>query len=225
MSSNVSPVILALVDYKNGRGINDQTLRALFQFGFLAHQNDGHPYITLAGEEALRDNGFLRTEGSSAMTDNELRGRLLQDLYERRREDWVQIGLNQMNDPDAQERIRIARQLDEHGLITLKILNRHLGGMAKITAKGIDVLEGVAKSPISISIGSNQTYNISNSSNVQVGNNNSQTINNGLQALIKSIEESAGTQEQKEQAKSLLKKVLEHPLVSAVVGGAVGLVG
>lgn len=159
------------------------------------------------------------------MTDNELRGKLLKELYENRREMWTQIGLNHFNDPVAQDNVRIAEQLDQHGLIEFKMLNRHLGGQARITALGVDVIEGTAPSPISISIDGSQTINISNSSNFQAGNNNSQTINNGVQALIKTINESGASQADKEEAKSLLKKLLEHPLVSAIIGGAIGLLG
>ena len=156
------------------------------------------------------------------MNDNELRGKLLKELYDNRRETWTQIGLAHSNDPVAQETVRIAEQLRQHRLIEFKMLNRHLGGQARITASGVDVIEGTTRSPIPISIDGSQTININNSSNFQVGNNNSQTINNGVQALIKTINESSASQAEKEEAKSLLKKLLEHPLVSAIVGGAIG---
>lgn len=159
------------------------------------------------------------------MNDNELRGKLLKELYENRREPWTQIGLDHFNDSAAQETVRIAEQLSQHSLIEFKMLNRHLGGQARITAFGVDVIEGTARSPIAISIGDSQTINISNSSYVQVGDNNSQTINSGVHALIKTINESTASQAEKDEAKSLLKKLLEHPLVSAVVGGAIGLLG
>ncbi len=157
------------------------------------------------------------------MTDNELRGKLLKELYENRREVWTQIGLNHLNDPGAQDDVRIAEQLHQHRLIEFKMLNRHLGGQACITAFGVNVIEGTARSPISISIHDSQTINISDSSNIQVGNNNSQAINNGIQALIKTINESSARQTEKEEAKSLIKKLLERPLVSTIVGGAIGL--
>ncbi len=108
-------------------------------------------------------------------------------------------------------------------IIELKMLNKNVGGQARITASGVDVIEGTATPPIAISIGDSQTINISNSSNVQVGDNNSQTIYNGVQAHIKAINESSGSQAEKKEAKSLLKKLLEHPLESAIARGAIGL--
>ena len=159
------------------------------------------------------------------MNDNELRGKLLKELYDRRREPWTQIGLDHFNDPEAQETVRIAEQLSQYGLIEFKMLNRHLGGQARILAFGVDVIEGTTHAPISISIDGSQTINISNSSNIQVGDHNSQTINSGVQALIKTINESNASPSEKEEAKSLLKKLLEHPLVAAIAGGAIGLLG
>lgn len=159
------------------------------------------------------------------MNDNALRGKLLQELYDNRREPWSQIGLNLANSPTAQETVRIAEQLSQHNLIEFKMLNRHIGGQARITAFGVDVIEGTATSPISVSVGATDTINISNSSNVQIGDNNAQVINDGVRALVKTINESGASQAEKDDAKSLLSKFLTHPLVSAAVGGAIALLG
>ena len=58
MSNEVSPVILALAAYMRGGHISDSQRRAMLQFGFLEIGNNGRDHITIAGEEAIRDNGL-----------------------------------------------------------------------------------------------------------------------------------------------------------------------
>ena len=159
------------------------------------------------------------------MTDQDLRGLLLRSLYDQRAQDWSQIGMSGRNDPEQKERIRIARQLAEYGLIEFKMLNPHLGGLARIAAAGVDVIEGTVPSPISMTIDERQTINISESSQFQVGDGNVQSIENSIAILVRAIERSEGTPEQKKEAKNLLKKFLEHPLVAAIAGGLTGLLG
>jgi len=158
------------------------------------------------------------------MTDTELRSKLLARLYESRSEDYVIVGHDAENSPNAREEIRIAQQLHEHGLIQLKVLNRHLGATARLTARGVDVMEGNFQPPIAIQVDRRQTINITESSGFQVGDHNSQSISVGIQALLQQIDESSATTEEKAAAKSLVHKLLEHPLVSAIVGGAIGLI-
>jgi hypothetical protein len=157
------------------------------------------------------------------MTDTELRSRLLTHLYESRSKDFVMIGNNARNDPASREEIRIAEQLHDHGLIKFKILNRNIGGTARITAHGVDVMEGNIQSPVAIHVSKNQTINISGSSGFQVGDHNSQSIKVGIEALLQQIDASTASAEEKTEAKSFVRKLLEHPLVSAIVGGAIGL--
>ena len=70
-----------------------------------------------------------------------------------------------------------------------------------------------------------QTINITGSSNVVVGNNNNQTVTQTVRELLAVIESASASPEQKNEAKSLLRKFLEHPLLAAVAGGAIGLLG
>lgn len=67
----------------------------------------------------------------------------------------------------------------------------------------------------------NQTFNI-HGGQIQIGNENKQEIYNNFQTLIRAIEESSATNEEKEEAKSRLKKFLEHPLVTTIAGSAIG---
>lgn len=64
------------------------------------------------------------------------------------------------------------------------------------------------------------TYVITNSTNVQIGNGNSQSILYGLNSLIDSIEASNLPETEKHEAKTLLSRALAHPVVSAVASAA-----
>jgi hypothetical protein len=73
-----------------------------------------------------------------------------------------------------------------------------------------------------------RTVNISihNSQGFQVGDHNTQNIVDSFKQVIERLDQAPGTPAEKAEAKSRLKAFLEHPLTSAVVGGAVGgLVG
>ena len=96
-------------------------------------------------------------------------------------------------------------------------------GLGKINAFGIDVVEREATPDIKVEFVKNQTINITGSTNVVVGNNNAQTVTETARDLISIIESADATTEQKSEAKGLLRKFLEHPLLAAVAGGAIGL--
>ncbi|MFC1523649.1 hypothetical protein ACFL6N_02540 [Thermodesulfobacteriota bacterium] len=71
----------------------------------------------------------------------------------------------------------------------------------------------------------NTTFHINNS-NVQVGDGNIQNIVNSFEQLVKEIDKSSSTSEQKEEAKGLVKTLISNPTVAAVLGAAVsGLLG
>jgi hypothetical protein len=67
---------------------------------------------------------------------------------------------------------------------------------------------------------------ISHSQGFQVGDYNTQNIVDSFKQVIERLAGGPGTPEEKAEAKSRLKAFLEHPLTSAIVGGATGaLVG
>src|SRR5438874_1226739 len=96
------------------------------------------------------------------MKDNELRGVILRKYYDKRREGLFQWKADDFKDLpdtiefDAVDLFRACDQLAEHGLIEWKGLQDHqgqtIGGVGKISAFGVDVIEGHAKSPISITL-------------------------------------------------------------------------
>ncbi|MDR6297751.1 hypothetical protein [Pantoea dispersa] len=67
-----------------------------------------------------------------------------------------------------------------------------------------------------------QTINVGSHSNVQIGDHNRMEFRENIQNLISIIEKSSASESEKEEAKGLLKKFLEHPLVTTIAGSAVG---
>lgn len=65
---------------------------------------------------------------------------------------------------------------------------------------------------------------ISHSTGVQVGDHNVQNMQNAFIALEKAIDAQNASPESKTDAKTRLKALLQHPLVVAILGGAVGAV-
>lgn len=162
------------------------------------------------------------------MTDIQLRGKVLQHLYEKRGDHNYQPKAERfvppLSEPDL---IRICDQLQQHALVDAKIIpmiggHRHMA-MCRISARGVDVVETGISPDLRIDLMTNQTVNITGSSNVIVGNNNQQTIQHSVQELVRVIESSNATPEQKAEAKGLLRHFLEHPLLSSVAAAAIGL--
>lgn len=97
--------------------------------------------------------------------------------------------------------------------------------MGKISAFGIDVVEGAATPDIKVEFVQNKSINITGSSNVIVGDHNQQNISNYVKEIVRAIDESQATSAEKAEAKGLLRKFIEHPMVTAVAGGAISLLG
>lgn len=149
------------------------------------------------------------------MTDNDLRAILLKKFYDKRSDggfQWVQTDFDDIKETlDFQEILRVCDQLNENGLVQWKSVKAAGGisvnGFGKISAQGVDVIEGTAKSPISINLDSSIT--VHGSSHVQIGNNNTQGIEIHIREILEQIEKAPGTPEQKAEAKSKLKDFLE----------------
>lgn len=67
-----------------------------------------------------------------------------------------------------------------------------------------------------------QNISITGAHSVQIGDFNTQNIVNSFNALVQKIDTSSASAEEKKEAKSRLKDLLEHPLVVAIVGAAAG---
>src|SRR5436190_22048578 len=99
---------------------------------------------------------------AKSMKDSVVRGRLLQLLYERRREGSIAFGHGEQAVPPPEginrhDWLRAVAQLSEYRLIDWTPLEDQSGmgllsGFAKISDFGVKVLEGSVTPPISISI-------------------------------------------------------------------------
>lgn len=162
------------------------------------------------------------------MKDNELRGIVLRKYYDKRREGWIQWKSEDFSDVkedfSAEDLFRVCDQLGEHGLISWKPLQDNKGltidGYGKVAAPGVDVVEGTRASPLSINLDYSQhNVSITSSSNVQVGSGNVQGVTIHVQKLIEVIDSAQASPEQKAEAKTALRAFLEHPAVTAILGG------
>jgi len=159
------------------------------------------------------------------MTDNELRSIVLKQFYEQRRGDYYVPTPQKLDiDISADDILQICDQLAQHQLLSWKSLSTfgHIhDGIGKITAYGIDVIEGTQTTPYIMKIENMTTVNISDSKNVVVGNNNTQNITQSMHELIEYINNSNVTEQEKNAAKGSFKKLLEHPIFATVIGNVI----
>jgi len=107
-----------------------------------------------------------------------------------------------------------AAQLHEKGLIQFRQIMGHSyrAGYSSITAFGVDIVEGNARSPIAVSIDS--SINISASHGVQIGGQgNSQNLTFNVEKMISIVDATEASIVEKEEAKSLLKRLADNKLV------------
>ncbi len=160
------------------------------------------------------------------MKDNEIRAIVLHHYYEKRHDDysqWSDEDIRRLGNGLSEKVVfAICDQLADHNLIQwkpIKTMGGVANGMGKITAYGVDVIEGEVKAPISIALDKSQNITITDSSHVQIGNSNAQDVHIDIGKILTAINKSNATDGEKEEAKSLLRSFLSHPLVSAIVGG------
>lgn len=163
------------------------------------------------------------------MKDTQLRGIILAKYYERRRGQIFTPKPEDFEPPiEIEDILAISDQLGQHGLIEWKVLKSFGGiaaGLGKISAFGIDVVEGEATPDIKVEFVQSKTIYVTGSSNIMVGDHNQMSVTQHIAELARVIDNSTGTPEQKAEAKGLLRRLVEHPLVASVAGGAVGLLG
>jgi hypothetical protein len=96
----------------------------------------------------------------------------------------------------------------------------YLAFMTRITAFGVDVIEGVSKPPIEISIDS--SINVHGSQNVQIGGQgNVQSLTMDIEKMNSFVDSSGASVVEKEEAKSLLRKLSENKLVQMAIGALI----
>jgi hypothetical protein len=155
------------------------------------------------------------------MTDADLRGIILEKFYEFRHQKHF-LGLSDIASIGCGDQTRIGNicdQLGQHGLIEWRTLSSGHGlidGNGRITANGVDVVEGTASAPITVTL-HDQRISVSSSSNVQIGNSNTQGVNLNIGKLIAAVDHSNASEAEKKEAKSLFERIAGNQLVQKIL--------
>jgi len=164
------------------------------------------------------------------MKDSVVRGRLLQLLHERRAEGSTPLGgVEQAVPPPGgisrRDWLRAAAQLSEYGLIDWTPLEDKSGmgllsGFAKINDFGVQVIEAGVASPIRISIDESRRTAVPQAGQapVAVSTPQQQMITDALEKVITSIIQADVSEQEKNEANSLLRKLLSSKAAAKVLG-------
>jgi len=154
------------------------------------------------------------------MKDSVVRGYLLQLLYERRSDESTRFGHSEqaVQPPGGISRrdwLRAVAQLSEYGLIDWTPLEDKTGmgllsGFAKINDFGIQVIEAGVASPIQISFDQSRptAFRRREKASLAVSTPQQQIINDALEKVIAAIDQADASEQEKNEAKSLLRKLL-----------------
>jgi hypothetical protein len=164
------------------------------------------------------------------MKDSVVRGRVLQLLYERRGEGSIPFGGAEEAIPppegiNRRDWLRALAQLSEYHLIDWSPIEDQsemglLSGFAKINDFGVKVLEVGVTSPISISIDESRRTTVPGPQQVPIGASTpqQQATTEALEKVIATINQSDASGEEKNEAKSLLRKLLDSKAAVSVLG-------
>ncbi|PYK80839.1 MAG: hypothetical protein DMF40_16170 [Verrucomicrobia bacterium] len=171
------------------------------------------------------------------MKDSVVRGRLLQLLYQRRTEGSIPLGHVEEAVPppgsiSRRDWLRAAAQLSEYGLIDWTPLEDKSGmgllsGFAKINDFGVQVIEAGVAPPIRISIDESRRTAVAQTGQapIAVSTPQQQMITDALEKVITAINQADVSEHEKNEAKSLLRKLLGSKAAAKVLGpGAQSLV-
>lgn len=160
------------------------------------------------------------------MKDSDARGIVLQRFYDARHE-IHSLSLHELTKQvpiSFQTLGNICTQLGEHGLIDwepLKALTGIVGGMGRITASGVDVVEGNTAPPITVTL-HDHSISVVGSQNVQIGNANQQTVAIEIGRLAKVIDSMNASDAEKKEAKGIIERITSNPLVVAAFAALFG---
>jgi hypothetical protein len=164
------------------------------------------------------------------MKDSVVRGRLLQLLYERRAEGSTPLGHGEQAVPppggiSRRDWLRAAAQLSEYGLIDWTPLEDKSGtgllsGFARINDFGLQVIEAGVAPPIKISIDESRRTAVPQPGQapIAVTTPQQQMITDALEKVITAINQAEVSEEEKNEAKSLLRKLLGSKAAAKVLG-------
>jgi hypothetical protein len=134
------------------------------------------------------------------------------------------FGFLQNLNPKEQEQVPAALQeLMDEGVVEERPSARHGDIPLFLTQLGFDLIYADNFFPENSSPKETQmaghTFNFNGPSNIQIGDHNSQQIQNYFHELEKMIEGSNASVEEKEKSKSLLMRVSENPLLASLITG------
>jgi hypothetical protein len=164
------------------------------------------------------------------MKDSVVRGCVLQFLYERRSEGSIPFGhAEQAVPPPAgisrRDWLRAVAQLSEYRLIDWVPLEDQSGmgllsGFAKINDFGVKVLEGGVAPPIRISIDERRRTTVppGQQASIAPSTRQQQAITKALEKVITAINQADVSEREKNEAKSLLRKLLGSKAATSVLG-------
>lgn len=160
------------------------------------------------------------------MKDSEARGIVLELFYDARHKvDWLNLHVLKTHVTIPFQVLgNICEQLGQHGLIDwepLRAMSGIVDGMGRITATGVDVMEGNVAPPISITL-HDHSISVVGSQNVQIGNANQQTVAIEIGKLANIIDSMNASDTEKKEAKGILERVTNNPLVVAAFGALFG---
>jgi hypothetical protein len=171
------------------------------------------------------------------MKDSVVRGRLLQLLYERRSEGSILFGRVEQAVPppggiSRRDWLRAVAQLSEYGLIDWSPLEDKSGmgllsGFAQINDFGVQVIEAGVAPPIQISIDESRRTAVPQQGQapIAVSTPQQQMITDALEKVITAINQADVSEQEKNEAKFLLRKLLGSKAAAKVLGaGAQSLV-
>ena len=168
--------------------------------------------------------------GSALGAEIPLTPALLQLLYEHRREGSIPFGqLEQAMPPpggiSSRDWLRAVAQLSEYGLINWTPLEDksgmgQLSGFAKINDFGVKVLEAGVEPPIRISIDKSRRTSVPQKQQAPIAASTSQqqVITEALEKVITAINQADVSEQEKNEAKSLLRKLLSSKAAADVLG-------
>src|SRR6266536_3757287 len=191
------------------------------------------PFLQRATDLHFPDELLVRRMKSilaKSMKDSVVRGRLLQLLYERRREGSIPFGHGEQAVPppegiNRRDWLRAVAQLSEYRLIDWTPLEDQSGmgllsGFAKINDFGVKVLEAGVASPISISIDKSRRTTVPRQQQAPIAASTpqQQVITEALEKVITAINQADVSEQEKNEAKSLLRKLLGSKAAGNVLG-------
>src|SRR5881296_89290 len=172
----------------------------------------------------------MRSIVTKSMKDSVVRGCLLQLLYERRSEGSLPFGQAEQGVPppggiSRRDWLRAVAQLSEYRLIDWTPLEDQSGmgllsGFAKINDFGVKVLEAGVAPPVSISIDKSRrtTAPRQQTPTAPSTQQQQQVIMEALEKVITAINQADVSEQEKNEAKSLLRKLLGSKAAAKMLG-------